>query len=235
MDIKGNDWQAFGQSAHEDVMKLNFTFKREFSFSHPRTTMLMFGPKNAPTKQCHYAYLPSKIARTSTSMEELKNCKPKKFIVLFITQFDGIPMADVFKVLQYWSFEDTDKGCYAKAVLAIHYVKSSMFKGQILSGSKEEIVTQVASWFNYAEAAVKSSAKNSEQIADSNRVPVADVPKVSNVEVKAASLNSEQNSKIIEYVLVIVAAISLAANIFFWVEITLLWKEVNSLKKSYSA
>jgi len=30
---------------------------------------------------------------------------PTKGVVLTVTQFDGIPMADVFKVLQYWSFE----------------------------------------------------------------------------------------------------------------------------------
>ena len=109
----------------------------------------MFGPKNAPATQVQYLYLPCKNNKPGgvKSVEDLKTFKPSRRLVLTITPFDGIPMEDVFKVMQYRTFESagdlSNRTCTVKVGVAIHYVKSSMFKSQILNGTKEELGDQV--------------------------------------------------------------------------------------------
>jgi hypothetical protein len=153
-DIKKEEWKALPPPV-EDVCKLNFSFARELNYQHPRTTMLMFGPKNAPTKQTHYLYVPfeSNNGNSDFTIENIAKSKITKFAILFITQFDGVPMADVFKVLQYQFYEnigDNNK-CSVRIGLQMHYIKSSMFKGQIMSGTKEELGSQIASWLDYVK------------------------------------------------------------------------------------
>lgn len=109
---------------------------------------LMFGPKNAPATQVQYLYLPCKenIVGGAKSFDDLKGFKPLRGLVLTITQFDGIPMADVFKVMQYWTFESnssSSQSCMVRVGVAMHYIKSTMFKSQILNGTKEELGDQV--------------------------------------------------------------------------------------------
>lgn len=106
----------------------------------------MFGPKNAPATQVQYLYLPCKenIAGAAKGVDDLRRFKPSRGLVLTITQFDGIPMADVFKVMQYWTFESlTNSSCTVRVGVAMHYIKSTMFKSQILNGTKEELGDQV--------------------------------------------------------------------------------------------
>jgi hypothetical protein len=68
----------------------------------------------------------------------------------------------VFKVLQYWNFEvnanDVSK-TDVRVGLAIHYMKTSMFKSQIFGGSKEELTEQSLKWLKYAERQNKSSVE----------------------------------------------------------------------------
>jgi len=119
----------------------------------------MFGPKNAPATQVQYLYLPCKsnIPGGVKSVEELKAFNPSRGLVLTITQFDGIPMADVFKVMQYWTFESganlSNRTCSVKVGVAIHYVKSSMFKSQIFNGTKEELGDQV--WIRFLSPCIR--------------------------------------------------------------------------------
>lgn len=145
----------------EDVCKMNFSFSRELNYQHPRTTMLMFGPKNAPTKQTHYFYVPLESSGDGSdfTIENIAKSKINKFAILFITQFDGVPMADVFKVLQYQFYENVDNKCTVRIGLQMHYIKSSMFKGQIMSGTKEELGSQIASWLEYVRRKSCGGAK----------------------------------------------------------------------------
>lgn len=114
--------------------------------------MLMFGPKNAPTKQTHYLFVPFENTNNNEfSIENIAKSKINKFAILFITQFDGVPMADVFKVLQYQFYENVDNKCTVRIGLQMHYIKSSMFKSQIMSGTKEELGSQIASWLDYVK------------------------------------------------------------------------------------
>lgn len=115
----------------------------------------MFGPKNAPTMQTQYLYLPGWNKNTQPLTSSLlDNARPARGVIMTLTSFQGIPMCDVFKVLQYWSFEwnhGDHNRTEMRVGLAIHYMKTSMFKAQIYGGSKEELTVQSLKWLNYAE------------------------------------------------------------------------------------
>lgn len=161
LDLKYTEWTPFCGSVDEDVhSKLKFNFSREFVYAFPRTTMLMFGPKFAPIKQTQYLFIPE--GSSLSSFEALEAALPQQAVVLFVTKFEGIPMADVFKVLQYWVIDSkpsTDEhdmaiarhSVHIQVGVAIHYVKSSMFKSQILSGTKDEVGGQIKKYVLYAE------------------------------------------------------------------------------------
>ena len=92
----------------KDLSKLTFHFQRTCSYLHPRTSMLMFGPKNAPAEQIQYLHIPEWVGKepSTVSVENLGRLETiSNALVMTTTQFDGIPMADVFKLFMYWSFE----------------------------------------------------------------------------------------------------------------------------------
>ena len=114
--------------------------------------MLMFGPKNAPTGQVQYLYLP--IGSKKLTPSELLAARPSRGVIFQLTTLQGIPMCDVFKICQYWSF--TRHGgevgrTEMKIGMAIHYMKSTMFKAQIYGGTKEELTIMSLKWLQYAE------------------------------------------------------------------------------------
>jgi hypothetical protein len=151
--VTKEEWKAnpTAPGVMEDVAKLPFHFTRNWFFQHPRTTMLMFGPKNAPTQQRHYLCVPFQETQDGKfTPENFAKVKLDKFAILIVTQFDGIPMADVFRVLLYQFYETVDGGkCQVRMGLGMHYIKSSMFKSQIISGTKDELVVQLASWVEH--------------------------------------------------------------------------------------
>lgn len=149
LNIEYGEWQPLGRPVPEDVSKVPFTYSRPFAYAHPRTTMLMFGPKNAPATQVQYLYLPSDMGS-----ETISTVRPRRGLIVNITQFDGIPMADVFKVMQYWVFEASPSDPTKTVVrvgLAMHYIKSSLFKSQIFGGTRDELTDQLKKWFPFAD------------------------------------------------------------------------------------
>jgi hypothetical protein len=172
LELKYSEWSRIASSGaassdsalprvveEDSHSKLPFAFSRDFTYAFPRTTMLMFGPKFAPIKQTQYLFLPQQEQTEEqqaalNSLEALEALQPQQLAVLFVTKFEGIPMADVFKVLQYWVFSsDASSGELSVQVgVAIHYVKSSLFKSQILSGTKDELGAQVGKYVQYAQA-----------------------------------------------------------------------------------
>jgi len=153
LDITFTEWvPCTSPKVPEDVAKLSYCFTRQLNYNHPRTTMLMFGPKNAPTGQVQYLYLPIGSKKLTTS--ELMAARPSRGVVFQLTTLQGIPMCDVFKICQYWSF--TRHGgevgrTEMKIGMAIHYMKSTMFKAQIYGGTKEELTIMSLKWLQYAE------------------------------------------------------------------------------------
>lgn len=138
----------------EDVTKLVFTHTRQITFLHVRTTMLMFGPKNAPSNQTQYLYLPNNNNYTITKDIDLNIIRPTSGLILTITYFEGIPMCDVFKVCHYSSFElhkSNPDYSIVNIGLVVHFLKNSMFKYQIQSGTKEEVIEQSLKWLTFAK------------------------------------------------------------------------------------
>lgn len=160
LEINYTEWVPCASNVPEDVAKLPYCYSRQFNYLHPRTTMLMFGPKNAPTMQTQYLYLPGG-RKHAPDVASLASVHPARGVIMTLTCFQGIPMCDVFKVLQYWSFElnaaDTSR-TEMRVGLAIHYMKSSMFKAQIYGGSKEELTVQSLKWLNFAEKCCQTLA-----------------------------------------------------------------------------
>jgi hypothetical protein len=100
--------------------------------------MLFIGPKNALASQMHLLHR--------------SNNDESSFLVLTISQFEGFPMADYFKVLQYWAFQPvTTKSSTTVTVgLHIHYIRTTMLKSQISAGVKAELELQSKRWLTYA-------------------------------------------------------------------------------------
>ena len=161
LDIGYGDWSPLeNPKIPEDVSGLPFSYSRTFQYSHPRTTMLMFGPKNAPAKQMHYLYLPIKSAvRTvngikvnEPSMNYIAKQKVPQGVIMIITQFDGIPMADCFKIVQYFSFEGSmnTPTTTVRIGVYVHFVKYTVLKSQVRDGVKDELSVLSNKWCTYA-------------------------------------------------------------------------------------
>jgi VAD1 Analog of StAR-related lipid transfer domain len=171
LDIGWGDWMPLANpKVPEDVSGLPFSFAREFHYSHPRTTMLMFGPKNAPAKQTHYLYLPMKPSASNgdsgsgkekeTAAVTIGKQEVPKGVIMIITQFDGIPMADCFKIVQYFSFDRLEKpgSLSARVGVNVHFVKYTMLKAQVRDGVKEELSVLAQKWCAFANSRVSKVA-----------------------------------------------------------------------------
>jgi hypothetical protein len=175
-DISNTEWEPFSESVPEDVTKTAFRWKRRFNNMHPRTTMLMFGPKNCSVKQDQYLSLlvSTDVAGKMGSLS-FDQIRVYGGVLLTIYEFDGIPMGDVFKVLQYYIFtpatvlhrdgasgvatissNGNENGSQVTVGLTIHFRKSTMFRSQIISGSSEESGAQARNWLEGAEKKVEA-------------------------------------------------------------------------------
>jgi hypothetical protein len=172
---------VFNEVVAKDSSKLQFHFQRACTYLHPRTSMLMFGPKNATARQVQYLHIPEWVDKESSlvTVANLNKLHPiSNAIVMTATQFEGIPMADVFKVYMYWTFEavrtaeeqsECSTGertgeataaslCRVRMGLRVDYLKSTMLKSQIFAGTKEELVVLCKQWeqFHAGELAADS-------------------------------------------------------------------------------
>ena len=127
--------------------------------SYTQNTKNRFGPKNAPATQTQYLYLFGQDGAVDSSQDctALSTVTPRRGAVLLLTQFEGIPCADVFKVMHYWTFETGDATGGASRTnvrigLSVHFIKNSMLKGQISSGVRDELVGLSQRWCLFAEA-----------------------------------------------------------------------------------
>jgi len=96
LHIQSTEWTPLDRAVEEDVCNIPFLCSRTMKFEHPRTTMLMIGPKNAPASQSQYLYMyQSKSYEEGGDPVRNKDTKfcPEKLIVLTVTQFDGIPLS----------------------------------------------------------------------------------------------------------------------------------------------
>jgi hypothetical protein len=102
----------------------------------------------------------------STSAQDpltvLRRQCPRRGCVMTVTQFDGIPMADCFKVVQYWAFERGGPGGRSasaasttiKVGVAVHFIKKTILKAQVFSGVRDELRELSKRWCVYFESRV---------------------------------------------------------------------------------
>ena len=120
------------------------------------------GPENASAQQVQYLFVPK-------PNEEPNNFSEMSFhrgLILTVTQFTHIPMADVFKVLQYWTFEpkkqvelsgESSNSTLVRMHVGIHYNKYTMLKSKILGGTKDDLVVFVQKWTKYVVMGVENA------------------------------------------------------------------------------
>lgn len=184
-DINISEWAPYtseGGLVVEDVSKTSFSFMRKGDFLHPRTSMLMFGPKNALNTQSHYLYIVNNKGETKPPEGDgdwLASTIPVKFMVVTVSTFDSIPMADVFKLAQYWSFEAKQLpdgspdpiNTIIRGGLNVYFVKYTLIKGQISQGCTEELVDMSKAWVTHAKKRLTASKSTSiPTIADGGAV-----------------------------------------------------------------
>lgn len=163
-DIGATDWIPFSSTLtkSQDPLNLKFQYKRTVDYLHPRTSMLMFGPKNATAKQVQYLYLPELELHSSGASVDLSSVRRiRSGCILCATQFEGIPMSDVFEVLQYWTFQKLapDK-TVIRAGVTVNFLKGTLVKGQILSGTKEELTVLSKQWCDYSIQSIEKYLQN---------------------------------------------------------------------------
>ena len=202
MEIGYGDWCPLStQKVKEDVAGLSYSFSREFHYSHPRTTMLMFGPKNAPAKQNHYLYLPTKNNKNDNNDESCSSFIDRqnvpKGVIMIVTQFDGIPMADCFKIIQYWSFEDSinSLSTTVRIGVSVHFVKYTVLKTQVRDGVKEELSVVANNWCKFALNNVPKSLGNIKIATPNVRSPVHLAQSVSHTDLEAKPETQMNNNK----------------------------------------
>jgi hypothetical protein len=164
LELEIEEWSAISPNSPQpegDISKLTFTHSRLLTYAHPRTSMLMFGPKNASVTQWQYLYIAGSGVGNSVTVDNpelpIDKVKPKRYVIFTVSTFEGIPMADVFKVCQYWSFDkNINKTTQIRAGLYIHFVKTCFVKSQVFSGVREELFILVGRFFQF----VKSKSKN---------------------------------------------------------------------------
>ena len=119
--VKVGGWE---KNRHEHKFsKEVFSHKRVATFDYPRTTHLWVGPPMAGVTQAHYARI-----------DDGARC-----IIAMSVEMNGIPYADVFAVEVRWVATNVaDRVIEIEVGVAVDFKKSSMFKGQIRSGTEEE-------------------------------------------------------------------------------------------------
>ena len=160
-DVKISEWAELAEENRvrpEDISQTSFTYQRGGDFLHPRTSMLMFGPKNALNTQNHFLYvLDNKGKHVNGDItkwfEKGSGHSPVKFMLITISQFDSIPMADVFKLVQYWSFEaNSTNETIVRVGMHVHFVKFTILKSNIILGCQQELTDMSKAWVKYAQA-----------------------------------------------------------------------------------
>ena len=149
-DVTFSEWEICAEPPPEDLCKLKYLYSRKIDFYHPRTDPMVgfMGPENASAQQVQYLFV-DKPWEGSDLSEMKYHCG----IIFTVTQFTHIPMADVFKVLQYWSFEPAkgnagrnSPSTIVRMYVGVHYNKYTMLKSKILSGTKDDLTSFVKAW-----------------------------------------------------------------------------------------
>jgi len=100
---------------------------------------------------------------------------PYHFVILTVTQFDGIPLSDTFKVLQYFTFAPSSSDtrvtggssttgshchCVVRVGARVHFVKPTIMKSRVTSGVEEELSVLTRKWITFSEKMILQKSKD---------------------------------------------------------------------------
>jgi hypothetical protein len=143
LGLEYDEWVPNNVVPVEDSTGASYSYTRNFTFEHPRTTMLFIGPKNAPAKQIQHLYCGGRSP-------VLQSWAPRQVIATNVSKFSGFPFADTFKVVQYWTMTSVGDGrTLLRLGVKLHFITQTMFKGQIVKGTESELVKQAKRWVSY--------------------------------------------------------------------------------------
>lgn len=139
LQLLTTEWVPVNVTLSEDALQLKYTFMRNFSYEHPRTTMLFIGPKNAPAQQVQYLH----VGQDGDAI-----------VVTTVTKFTSFPYAENFKVVQYWtvtSSKEHKNKLVVKVGVKVVFIASTMFliKNQIVSGTESELKVTSERWVRF--------------------------------------------------------------------------------------
>lgn len=131
-------------SVSETFLGLSHSHSRNFSFAHPRTSLLMFGPRNAMAQQTQFLADDLVLAPTGGD-------STRAIIVTTVTRLSGFPLSDKFKVVQYWTATETGDPRRTRLTLGVRldFSGDTMFRRQIVSGTEVEARSLCQNWARY--------------------------------------------------------------------------------------
>lgn len=172
-NIEYSEWAPLSDVSSvvtEDLARLEFTHFRTFKYSHPRK--LMVGSQRAAVQQTQYLCLGradvNAGAHVSHSLDDLSAISLNRGIILTVSTFENIPFCDCFKLLQYWSFDESEldvvepvqqsPSCVVRSACHVHFIKGTVLKGQIIGGVKSELAQRSSLWSKYVKERATRSA-----------------------------------------------------------------------------
>lgn len=140
LDLEHGEWTSLGAaySASEDFLNLTFSGCRNFSYAHPRNSMLMLGPKNTLAQQTQF-------------LSELADPSARTIIVMTVTKLSGFPLSDKFKVVQYWTASTVMDSQRTRLTVGVKlfFMSETIFRRQIVGGTEAETKTLSESWARF--------------------------------------------------------------------------------------
>jgi hypothetical protein len=191
--IECGEWSPLQNTTiAEDVSKLPFTMTRSATYMHPQKKNMFMAATDCKVLQTQYCYVwghsSSKIATGGSSPQstgengesaekaepahlQLQHIRPKRAMILTVSQFEGIPFCDYFKVLAYYGFDDAEgsnrgeEGCNIRLGVAVHFCKSTMLKSQIQSGVVSDFNEFGTTYFNFLKNRLQKAYPSSQPSA----------------------------------------------------------------------
>lgn len=189
VDISGGNWTTLGtagQTFPQDAASVPFQATRKLKYKHPREGLFVIGPKSALADLQQYAYLSGEGSQpfvdalhknqdanapitAAANTEHPAVHKPFRGVVMCVLSFEGIPMSQSFKVVQYWLFEPSIEHpashCRVRIAYCIFYVKSCMFASSIDKGTKGELEPLTRRWCPWVEQYVQENLVKNNPVA----------------------------------------------------------------------
>ena len=139
LDLEHGEWTPLdASSTSEDILNLTFSRCRNFSYAHPRSSMLMLGPRNTLAQQTQY-------------FSEITDSKTRTIVIMTVTKLSGFPLSDRFKVVQYWTASSATDPRRTRLTVGVKlfFTAETIFRRQIVGGTESETKILSESWAHF--------------------------------------------------------------------------------------